>query len=888
MPRGKQGLFLRIEEFARRRYLLVFLATALLVAVSLYLGSRLTLDGDILNLVPANNRAVNTFKEAIQDFGGLDYLLFLVEARDGQSAEDLEEYADLLAAELHKVPTIPYVEHKVDTSGPFFTFFRKNQVLFLPPSKMPELAAKFSDTAIRERVRDNSHQLTGPASFLVKQLLEQDPFLISPLLFEAVLRSKGALKVDLQGGYYLSRDGSALLVIAKPDHAAQDIAFDKALVQQARGAIAAASRRFARDSREEGSGPLAADADPGRGRDGRPGSGGSRRGAPQSAAGGAPNVELGGGYVIALEDSSLITEDMVRNGTLSFFVVMFLYYFCYRRFGAILYSSVPLLVGQIMTLAVAFLVLHHLNSATTGFTAMLMGLGTDFTIVMYARYVEERNRGATLPEGLRLMMGATAFGVFTGAITSAGTFYAMCVTEYRGLWDFGFLVGSGILLCLVAVLFLLPAMISWNEGRQRRKDISKKLYLHSFGIEKVMTLSTRHPWPVVAGSILVSIAAGFYAWKVEFSDNVQDLRSPNNRGIIVQEQISRKFGAAFNPMMVLCRGEDLETVMQRNREANKTLDRFVADGTLTGYESIFTYLPPRPDQETVIRALRGESRGAFDIDRIERTFRTALRENGFREGSYDQYLSTLPTTLHPERAVTLQDLEEAGLDRFVSRYVRHEPGGRYKSVTYVFPAEARARRVAPTALVRALDRPSAGVEITGVNIASAELRRIFRRDAWRAVILGIVLVTALLWINFRSLWLTTLANIQLLVGVLWMLAAMDLMGIKMNFVNAFVTTMILGVGIDYGIYIIERISQEGLSNPSGLLETGKAVIMAALSNVAGFGTVGLSNYPGLASMGVVSSIGSITCLVTALTTLPALMILTHTRVARRRNRGIGP
>jgi len=105
----------------------------------------------------------------------------------------------------------------------------------------------------------------------------------------------------------------------------------------------------------------------------------------------------------------------------------------------------------------------------------------------------------------------------------------------------------------------------------------------------------------------------------------------------------------------------------------------------------------------------------------------------------------------------------------------------------------------------------------------------------------------------------------------------------MNFVNAFVTTMILGVGIDYGIYIIERISQEGLSNPAGLLETGKAVIMAALSNVGGFGTVGFSNYPGLASMGIVSAIGSITCLITALTALPALMILTRTGARRRRS-----
>jgi hypothetical protein len=161
------------------------------------------------------------------------------------------------------------------------------------------------------------------------------------------------------------------------------------------------------------------------------------------------------------------------------------------------------------------------------------------------------------------------------------------------------------------------------------------------------------------------------------------------------------------------------------------------------------------------------------------------------------------------------------------------------------------------------------------------MRDIFRRDAWKAVLLGLALVTVLLWLDFKSVGLTILANAQVLTGVVWMLGAMHLLDIKMNFVNAFVTCMILGVGIDYGIHIIHRISQEGLSNPAGLLETGKAVVMAALTNVAGFGAVGyLSNYPGLSSMGKVCVIGSITCLVTALTTLPALLILTRGRAAR--------
>jgi len=868
----KQGLFLRIGEFSRRRYRVVFLITLLVSLVSVWLGGQLRLDGDVLNLVPRNNRVINTFREALQDFGSLDYFLLLVESRKGQSVEELQDFADHVAEELQRVPSIQYVEHKIDTSGPFFSFFRTNQILFLPPSKLGDLEAKFTDGAIRNQVRENFRQLTGPSSFLVKQLLEEDPFQVSSLVFKEVLRSKGPLKVDLSSGYYLSKDGGALLIIAKPVKPAQDTTFDKKLMDEVRRAVAAASTTFETEIREEATAGVknaAADAETLR----------------------APRVSYGGGYVIALDDSNLIINDMVWNGVVSFLLILGLYYFCYRRFGAILYSSVPLMVGQILTLAAAYLFLRNLNSATTGFSAMLMGLGTDFTIVMYARYVEERTRGRGLDESLRLMMGASAFGVFTGAITSAGTFYAMCITEYKGLRDFGFLVGTGILFCLVAILFLLPAMIAWNEGRTRRTDITKKLYLHSFGIERVMAWSTRHPWPVIAGSILLTAVLGVYAWNLEFTSNVQDLRSPNNSGVIMQETIARKFEAEFTPMLAIVRGADLDTVMQKNRETNRLLDRFVQDGTLRGYESIFNYLPPRPDQEQVIRALRAGQDGTYDIARIERTFRAALRDNGFREETYDDYLKALPAILHPARPLTIDDLDAAGLERFIGRYVRKEPDGGYTSVTYLFPAGPDAKRVAPKALVEALDHPSQGIEITGANIASAEMKRLFRRDAWRAVLLGILLVTVLLWMDFRSLWLTTLANIQLLVGVVWMLgvmSALDAMHVrymKMNFINAFVTTMILGVGIDYGIHIIHRISQEGLSNFEGLMETGKAVVMAALTNVAGFGTIGFCNYPGLRSMGIVAAIGSVTCLVTALTTLPALLILTKTRVERRLEAG---
>src|SRR4029453_10455403 len=117
-----------------------------------------------------------------------------------------------------------------------------------------------------------------------------------------------------------------------------------------------------------------------------------------------------------------------------------------------------------------------------------------------------------------------------------------------------------------------------------------------------------------------------------------------------------------------------------------------------------------------------------------------------------------PAILRPQKPVGIPDLQEAGLERFISRYIKQDEDGSYKSVTYLFPAQAESRRKAPPALVEALDHPAGGIEITGTNIASAELKRIFSRDAWRAVILGMVLVTFLLWLDFRSLWLTALAH----------------------------------------------------------------------------------------------------------------------------------
>jgi predicted RND superfamily exporter protein len=569
-----------------------------------------------------------------------------------------------------------------------------------------------------------------------------------------------------------------------------------------------------------------------------------------------------------------LKQTVVVNGVVAFFAVVLLYWICYRRFAALLYSSVPLLVGQAVTFAVATIVLGSLNSASASLPALLMGLGTDFTILMYARYVEERQAGASVARATERMVGETGLGVFTGAITSAGTFYAMCVGSFRGLRDLGFLVGTGILICAVAILFLLPAMIAWNDGaRKSGEGKVKKLHLQSLGLERLIGFSVRNRRIVVVGIAALTLGAAALALELDFDASVDSLRSNDAPSFAVQKEIAEKFGASLSYMMAIAEGPTVDEAVRLSHTIEERLKPFLADGTVGSYESILTYVPLAERQQKVIAAVKKQETAAFDAERIRKTLRSALADNGFREEAFAAYLDQMQRFLTPARPITLDDLEHNGLGRIVERYV-HRDAHRVKIVTYVYTNDPRWRRNPPPGLVEALQADDPGIVVTGTNVVGRELRRIFLHDSRVSVALGLVLVALLLWVDFRSLRLTAIALAQVVAGVLMMLGAMKLLGIQINYANAFVATMIMGVGIDYAIHLIHRLHLSGGVLDEGVGETGKGVALAAATNVAGFGTLAFGNYPAMRSVGIVALIGSLTCLLTALTLVPALMVRT--------------
>ncbi len=660
----KHRILLALERFSRRHYGLIFLLAALALVVGVWSGKNLEIETKFLDLIPDGNRQVDTFKEALEDYGSIDFLMVLLEAEEGQGPDELEDFADEFAKRMRELDElVEFVEYRFDPDADFLELFYENALLFLPPDRLDELAQRLSDEAIEERIeqihltRCPRRPAPSPRSLTLK-----DPLGLMPLFLDRLMGNRGVLQVDLRRLLPVPGRQESLIMLVKPIGPSQDLEFDRRLLEGVRGAEESVREMLA---------PV--------------------------------RVHYGGNFAVVLDETAMVKKDVSFNLFFSLAAVSALYWLCYRRFAALLYSSLPLLVGQALTFFLCFLVLGGLNASSSAFTALLMGLGTDFVIVMYARYVEERQAGRSLAEATECMIGETGLGVFTGAITSAGTFLAMTTSQFRGLKDLGFLIGSGILLCAVAIVFMLPAMIKWNEGVRRRKvDSVGKLHLQSFYIEHLITFSARNRRLMIAIVVGLTVASGFVATKLDFDDTINALRSQRSPAYQVQEKITAKFGASLSYMMAIAEAdtpdeavadrEDRGAGCSRSSTTARHLVRFDPDLPAAGVRSSRQVLPAARS-----RRRRGVRSGA---DRGDPSSRRST-ENGLRASRSSRSWIAWTQFLTPRASDRAAGPGAAGSGHLLERYVRTRRR-RVRIVTYMFLADPRWKREAPPGLVEAL------------------------------------------------------------------------------------------------------------------------------------------------------------------------------------------
>jgi predicted RND superfamily exporter protein len=144
----------------------------------------------------------------------------------------------------------------------------------------------------------------------------------------------------------------------------------------------------------------------------------------------------------------------------------------------------------------------------------------------------------------------------------------------------------------------------------------------------------------------------------------------------------------------------------------------------------------------------------------------------------------------------------------------------------------------------------------------------------RGGVYALLTIVVLTFVHFRRLKPTCLALLPLGVAALWMIPCMALLGVQMNIANLIVIPLFMGMAFDNGIHLVDRaLEPPRTAGKRATQSTGKAVVLATLTTIAGFGSLMVAHHAGIFSFGLLVAL-SVTCnLVAAFTILPLLLRL---------------
>jgi len=792
------------------------------------LATRLDVETDILSLVPRDNPVVEAFTTTIERFGSVDTLLVVVRIGEGADFQGVLDFADLLARELDDWDQIDWVAYRVERGAGMVAPLLDRATLFLDAEQVERLIDRLDEESLPAEADRIQGALLAPQSMVTKEFLRADPMgLLYGILARARFGGVG-VSVDPETGCLIDPQRRMLLMVARPAGPPQNLDFDRLLETGLAERVARASQAWA------------------------------AQGWPDPP----PAVEYTGGYAITLEDSRLITSDAVTQVVSTLIAVLLMFLIAFRRPAALLFAILPMVTGLGLAVVFVALALGRLNSLTSATGALLIGLGIDYVIVLYGRYVEERQLGESHDRALESIGRQTGVGVMLGAVTTAATFYAFLATDFAGLSELGLLTGTGILLLALSVFLLLPALLTiFYRGRAQ----VPRLYLHSFGSDRLCRAAIARPRATIAVAVLVTVVLAGAMFRLSYDDDIQNMRSPDNRGSALRTEVMESFGLRFTPIMIRVDGRDEFEAMARAREILPELESMVDGETLASIDTIANLVPSEEEQRLVIDRLAA---ARPRIEGIEGRVAVAFRDAGLNPAAFDEGIRHLGDALRVDSPLSLTDLKGTTLESVASRYVAPFPGG-VSTVVYCYTPADRWRREVPPPLAELAARHDWSV-LASTVVVSAELRRIVWSDAARAALLGALAVYLLMWVDLGSHRRALLALAPLGAGLIWMLGAMAVLGIQVNFMNIFVMTMVIGIGVDYGIHLLHRWSEAG-ADPGALSETAKAIAVAALTTVAGFGSLVLSHFPGLRSVGAAAILGAAFSALASVTLLPAVL-----------------
>ena len=887
-------IFSRLVRLAYFHSATVILVSLVVAALSIwatitYLKFN-TSRGDLIAKDLRYNELYREYRDQFEDFDGMIVVV------EGDHPSSMKNFAEALVEELEKdEASFPQIFHKVDTE-----YFKTKAFLYLDIPDLLDLKEKLAshqdflenvnaspglNTLLRninseisagmvdslmadfiggpddedEEKKDDSSDLSLLITLLAQMTthVNGDPRYISP--WASFLSNKSE---SLKGqGYLTSGEDELLFILVNPASTKGDFAGSRNSIRAMRKLIKEIAPQF-------------------------------------------PGVTVGltGEDVIASDEMVTTQMDVKKASQIAILGVTFLFIFAYRGVREPLLAIFALIVGICWSMGWTTFIIGHLNILSVVFTTILIGLGIDFGIHILERYREERNSGNDVQAAIHNTLSKTGKGNATGAITTAIAFGSMTMTDFIGIAELGWIAGGGILLCLLAMILLLPALITqmekrWGPPRRVAKKVSVKR--KSFEI-----IFDHYRWVIAVCFILVLGAAYSFQF-LAFDYNLLNLQAKGTEAVRYEMKIinnakratwhaamiadsfdeAREKERLLKNMSTIGKVESILSAVPKNQAEKIIITRAIAplleDMETEPEDEIFSLRALNKTMKKIRFKLRKKEKDEVDdhvftasqslkkfqedvkkIDPQQAEERLSLF-SGKLFADYREKIGDLKSAANPT-PVKISELPKKLLERFVS------PEGKY--LLLVFPDINIWEKPAMEKFLGELREIDPNV--TGNAVHMYESTQLMISGYVNGGIYAMTAIIIFIFATFRNWRTTFFILLPTIVGSIWTVGIMEALGVRFNLANLVILPLIIGIGVVNGVHIVHRFREEGGGGATVLSKsTGQAVVLSSLTTIIGFGSLMVADHQGVYSLGLVLSIGVGSCMLTSITLLPALLKL---------------
>jgi uncharacterized protein len=615
----------------------------------------------------------------------------------------------------------------------------------------------------------------------------------------------------------------------------------------------------------------------------------------QSGIDKAVSVRITGDIALAHDDYMTVRDSI---GAATFFSMALVCLVLFIGLGSprlVIAAMSALLIGLVWTTGFALFAVGSLNLISVTFAVLFIGLGIDYSIQFCMRYRELIDSGTQQGEAVLITASGVGRGLLLSCITTAIGFYAFLPTPYEGVAELGLISGTGMFISFFVNITILPALLMVmpvKKAVRKRREILPRF-----------SFPYRYARIICVIALALGMASCLALPLVYFDYNPLNLYDQSSESIVALREMFDNPDVPPWTISILVRDEQeakriaasLEKVSEVKAVA--TIADFVPDKQEEKLEiisdiALFMQRPPdmklKPVDyrrklaaldsfEAALRKIRELKEGQLEhIDRLLSSvsaFRAALKTPETGREAFDRLekglLSGLPGLLkrldgllHPKR-VARADIPADIVSQYVS------PQGVYR--VQVFPKENMLDSGSLAAFVEAVK--AVAPDATDAPVTIYETGSVVAESFRLATLLALVAVILVLLAELRSIKVTLLILLPLVLSILLTAAFSVLSAIPLNYANVIVLPLLIGVGVHSGImFMIRHLSEPPDDGNMIGTSTARAVFLSSVTMIISAGTLIFSGHRGISGMGVLLTVCFSLLLFSVLILLPALTL----------------